>query len=81
MRDFFFTIIAASSPSLAKITAQILTGLVLAQPESNLHIKTRLGCDLSSNFQQACVNICHPQPSATCILNIALPTCDGCDKF
>ena len=28
-------------------------------------------CDLSSNFQQACVNICHPQPSATCILNIA----------
>ena len=21
------------------------------------------------------------QPSATCILNIALPTCDGCDKF
>ena len=22
-----------------------------------------------------------PQPFATCILNIALPTCDGCDKF
>ena len=21
------------------------------------------------------------QPSATCILYIALPTCDGCDKF
>ena len=21
------------------------------------------------------------QPSATCILNIALPTCDGCDEF
>ena len=21
------------------------------------------------------------QPSATCILNIALPICDGCDKF
>ena len=21
------------------------------------------------------------QPSATCVLNIALPTCDGCDKF
>ena len=28
------------------------------------------------------LNVCAlPQPSATCILNIALPTRDGCDKF
>ena len=31
------------------------------------------------NLGKFCLLI--PQPSATCILNIALTTCDGCDKF